>query len=204
LIAIVDYGVGNLHSVAKAFINQGFPALVSSNPEELERASGIVLPGDGAFGAVMENLDAAGLSEITSRAARSGKPFLGICIGYHMMLDCSEESPGVRGLGLIPGSVRRFRGGPGLKVPHMGWNNLERISSAPLMREVPEGARAYFVHSYYPCPEDSSGGAAWTEYGELFPAVYCRENVMATQFHPEKSGKVGLGIIRAFGRICGC
>lgn len=204
VIAIVDYGVGNLHSVAKAFNTQGFEARVSSNPEDVLAATGVVLPGDGAFGAVMDNLRSAGLMGAVMQAIEIGKPFLGICVGYQMLFDSSEESPGVSGLGIIPGTVKRFPGGPGHKVPHMGWNTLTRIAPIPLLQEVQEEDRVYFVHSYYPCPNDPEAGAAWTEYGPEFPSVYCRNNVMATQFHPEKSGRVGLSMIRAFGRICQC
>ena len=204
VIAIVDYGVGNLHSVAKAFTRHGFQAMLTSDPKEIAAAAGVVLPGDGAFGAVMDNLRETGLIDVTLDAVRSGKPFLGICIGYQMMLDSSEESPGVKGLGLIPGTVRRFPQLPGLKVPHMGWNDLHRVAPVPLLQDVKEGDMVYFVHSYYPCPEDQTEGAAWTEYAAEFPAVYCKGNLMATQFHPEKSGKVGLTMIKAFGRICEC
>src|SRR5579872_7521289 len=128
MIAIVDYGVGNLHSVAKAFINQGFAAKVTSDPAIIRDSSGVVLPGDGAFGAVMQNLCETGLVDSTLDAVRSGKPFLGICIGYHMMFSSSEESPEAEGLGIILGDIRRFRGGTGLKVPHMGWNTLEKVT----------------------------------------------------------------------------
>jgi glutamine amidotransferase len=203
VIAIVDYGVGNLRSVAKAFQANGFEAEVTSSPAEIAGASGVVLPGDGAFGEVMRNLEAMGLSVPVMQAVKTQKPFLGICIGYQMMLDASEEAPGVKGLSLIPGKVRRFPSGTGLKVPHMGWNSLCRLAPVRLLEEVHEGDMVYFVHSYYPCPDDGAG-AAWTGYGVEFPSVYSRGNVMATQFHPEKSGKVGLGIIRAFGRMCQC
>jgi glutamine amidotransferase len=204
LIAIIDYGVGNLHSVAKAFVNHGFEAEIISDPSSVQSASGVVLPGDGAFGAVMDHLRDTGLANPVLDAVHAGTPFLGICVGYQMMFDSSEESPGVPGLGLVPGTVRRFPGGPGRKVPHMGWNSLHRIAAISLLAEVREGDSVYFVHSFYPCPDEETGGAAWTEYGPWFPAVYCRDNLMATQFHPEKSGKVGLGIVRAFGRICQC
>lgn len=204
MIAIVDYGVGNLHSVAKAFNRYGFEAAVTSDPAQLADASGIVLPGDGAFGAVMTNLREAGLQDAVLEAVDHKTPFLGICVGYQMMFEWSEESPGVRGLGLVSGSIRRFPPTPGLKVPHMGWNSLTRVAKTPLLEEINEGDMVYFVHSYYPSLDNPSEGAAWTDYGRSFPAVYARGNVMATQFHPEKSGPVGLGIIRAFGRISQC
>ncbi|HET6384316.1 MAG TPA: imidazole glycerol phosphate synthase subunit HisH [Armatimonadota bacterium] len=204
MIAVVDYGVGNLRSVAKAFEHEDFEAMVTSDPAVIRDAAGVVLPGDGNFGAVMQNLRETGLVDAALTAVKAGRPFLGICVGYQMMLDSSEESPGVSGLGLIPGVARRFPRRAGLKVPHMGWNSLESLADVRLLEEVHEGDMVYFVHSYYPSPVDPAGGAAWTDYGCVFPAVYCQQNLMATQFHPEKSGKVGRGIIRAFGRICQC
>ncbi|MCA1595367.1 MAG: imidazole glycerol phosphate synthase subunit HisH, partial [Chloroflexi bacterium] len=202
VIAIVDFGVGNLRSVAKALEADGFEVEITADPGTLASAAGVVLPGDGNFGAVMEAIHESGLLDATLDAVRRGRPFLGICVGYQMMLESSEESPGVSGLSLIPGTVRRFPADRGLKIPHMGWNTLERISACPLLEDVAEGDMVYFVHSFYPCPVGDDGGAAWTEYGVTFPSVYCKGNLMATQFHPEKSGAVGRGIMRAFGRLC--
>lgn len=203
MIAIVDYGVGNLRSVQKALEHVGAAAVVSGDPAALDAARGVVLPGVGAFGDGMANLRARGLVEPLLRHAEAGKPLLGICLGMQLLFDESEEMGRHRGLGLLPGRVVRFPAS-GLKVPHIGWNQLRntqhtiRSTSRELLADVPDGAYAYFVHSYYPVPDEASDVLATTEYGVEFASVVGRERVWGAQFHPEKSQEVGLQILANF------
>ena len=197
-LVIVDYGVGNLHSAQKAFEHLGQPALVSSDAEQIASAPAVVLPGQGAFGTCMENLARADLIEPVRAAALSGRPFLGICVGMQLLFEESEESPGVPGLGIFAGRVVRFPRDPDLKVPHMGWNQLHVRKPAPHLADLPAEPAVYFVHSYYVVPRDKTIIAAETDYPTPFTSVIWQDNVFATQFHPEKSQKVGLAMLRKF------
>lgn len=197
MIAIVDYGMGNLRSVSKAFERLGYPAIVTRDPRTILDASHVVLPGVGAFPDCMRNLERFGLIETIQKTLSSGKPFLGICLGLQLLFTESEEFGPHPGLGWIRGRVVRFPGN-GLKVPHMGWNTLEVRKPAALFQELPDQAMVYFVHSYYGVPEDSGVIATTTEYGVPFASGIAKDNVFACQFHPEKSQAVGLRILRNF------
>lgn len=202
MIAIVDYGMGNLRSVEKGLSRAGVPTAVTSDPSVILGARGVVLPGVGAFGACMENLRSRGLVEPVRRAIASGKPFLGICLGLQLLFEESEEFGPVAGLGVFGGHVRRFSGAAfeGLKVPQMGWNRLRIRRHVPELEGIEEGAFVYFVHSYYVDPADPALTAASTNYGIEFTAAVSRDNVFACQFHPEKSQAVGLRILENFAR----
>jgi glutamine amidotransferase len=203
-IAIVDYGMGNLRSVQKGLEHVGFPAEVTRDPDRIAAAPGVVLPGVGAFGACMDNLRAYGLIEPVRQVIASGTPFLGICLGMQLLFETSDEFGPVAGLGIFPGHVVRFADAPSLKVPHMGWNQIRKRQDAPHLRGIDDGAFVYFVHSYYVAPADLSLTATSTEYGVEFASAIARDNVFATQYHPEKSQRVGLKILENFGRIaCG-
>lgn len=205
MIAIVDYGMGNLRSVSKAFQSQGIQAVVTRDPELISGASGLVLPGVGAFGDCVRNLEQYGLKGPILDFIASGRPFLGICLGLQVLFESSEESPGANGLGLLKGKVVRFRfpEEERLKVPHMGWNRISIKKDVPLLKGVPDRSWFYFVHSYYPVPEDSSLTAITSEYGIEFTAAASYENVFACQFHPEKSSAYGLSILRNFAALSG-
>ena len=202
-LVIVDYGVGNLHSAQKAFEHLGQPALVSSDAERIASAPAVVLPGQGAFGTCMDNLARADLIEPVRRAARSGRPFLGICVGMQLLFEESEESPGVPGLGIFAGRVVRFPHDPELKVPHMGWNQLRIRRRVPALAQVADGAYVYFVHSYHPLPSDPEVVATTTDYGIEFVSSVGRDNVYAGVFHPEKSQRVGLALLAGFTAMLG-
>jgi glutamine amidotransferase len=198
VIAIVDYGRGNLGSVEKAFGRVGMPARVTQDPRVVDGAEAVVLPGDGAFHDAMTNLDRLGLLPALRRALDGQRPFLGICLGYQLLFTSSEEFGQGRGLDVIPGAVRRFPAG--LKVPHMGWNRVEQDGGLRLFRGIPGGAHFYFVHSYYPVVAEAPNRlqAAWCEYGVRFAAAIERGRVFATQFHPEKSQRWGLRLLENF------
>lgn len=196
MIAIVDYGIGNLGSVSKAFRACGAEVALTADPEALRRAEALVLPGDGAFGAAMDELRARGLLEPVLRAARAGTPLLGICVGMQLLLQESEEHDRHAGLGLLPGRVRRLPDGP-LPVPHMGWNRLERRRPHPVLDAVADGAHVYFVHSYF-CDAPAEVVLATADYGIELPAVVGAGNLLGLQFHPEKSQGVGLRLIAGF------
>jgi glutamine amidotransferase len=199
MIAIIDYGMGNLRSVQKAFESLGLDARVTRSAQVIQDAGRVVLPGVGAFGDCMANLERYELVEPIRRAIQSGKPFLGICLGLQLLFTESEEFGTHRGLGIVPGKVRRFPAGS-LKVPHMGWNAIRITKPAPPLEGVDSGAFLYFVHSYYADPEDRSLICTETEYGAPFASSIGRDNLFACQFHPEKSQTVGLNIIRNFSR----
>lgn len=206
MIAIIDYGMGNLRSVQKAFEAVGHQAVVTRDARVIGDATHVVLPGVGAFGDCMANLDRYGLIDPVRRAVQSGKPFLGICLGLQLLFTESEEFGRHQGLGVIPGTVRRFpsglgetaAGGAHLKVPHMGWNEVRVTQAAPPLRGLESGAHLYFVHSYYVEPQDASVACTMTDYGRSFVSSIWRDNVFACQFHPEKSQSIGLHIIRNF------
>lgn len=197
-ITILDYGMGNLRSVQKAFAHLGFEAEITDRPEEATQARKLVLPGVGAFGDAMSELRRRELIEPIRAVIAVGRPFLGICLGLQLLFDSSEEGGPQQGLAILPGRVVRFRTPPELKVPHMGWNGLEMRRPCPLLEGTPQGAHVYFVHSYYVEPDDETLIAATANYPEPFAAVVARDNVVATQFHPEKSQSVGLEMLRRF------
>lgn len=198
-VAIVDYGMGNLHSVNKALERvapAGCRVRVTSQPEEVAAAGRVVFPGQGAMHDCMRELAACGLHEAVREAA-ANKPFLGICVGQQMLFDHSEEGD-CAGLGILPGRVKRFADAPARKVPHMGWNELWPAREHPLWAGIAAGARFYFVHSYYVCPQQESDAAAHTEYGVRFAAAVARDNLFALQCHPEKSAADGLRLLENF------
>lgn len=203
MIRIIDYGMGNLRSVHKALGLLGCDAALTQDPSEVEHADALVLPGVGAFGAAMANLDRLGLTQAILDFAASGRPFLGICLGMQLLLSESYEQGRHTGLGLIPGEVVRFTNtdrnpeAAGIKVPHMGWNTLHRTSDCPLLAGIPDGASVYFIHSYYAMPPKEAV-AAITNYGRDFCSLIWSGNIFAAQFHPEKSGAVGLRMLANF------
>ncbi|MBR2295619.1 MAG: imidazole glycerol phosphate synthase subunit HisH [Clostridiales bacterium] len=204
MIAIIDYGMGNLASVAKALKYIGAESVITSDPSEIRRADGVILPGVGAFGPAMEALKSKGLDAEVKAYAKTGRPLLGICLGMQLMLTGSEEGAPegqmLEGLDLIPGKVLKFpkeeTTDKGLKVPQIGWNRLTDVTG-----DLPRsGDYVYFVHSFYCCPEDDRDSAAKTEYGIKYTAALQRDNIFATQFHPEKSGEAGLQMLIRFVR----
>ncbi len=207
-IGIVDYGMGNLRSVSKALETLGFTTLVSGSPKELSRCRGIILPGVGAFRDCMDNLARQDLLPFVKDVLREGKPFLGICLGLQVLFSESEEFGRHEGIGFFPGKVIRFPSGmtaadgPALKVPHMGWNRVEFTEDHPVLHGVPSGSYFYFVHSYYVLPDDPSIVACRTSYGVEFAAGVRKGNLLAVQFHPEKSQVAGLALLSNFGRLC--
>lgn len=205
MIAIVDYGMGNLRSVKKAFENLGFSTNVTRNPDEILSSDGLVLPGVGAFGDCMKNLEEYNLVKPIKNFIKNGKPFLGICLGLQLLFEKSEESQGIRGLGILKGNVVRFpRSGDGkLKIPHMGWNQVEVQKELSILKGIPQGSWFYFVHSYFPEPEDKNVGALKSHYGIEFTSAVQKENIFACQFHPEKSSTQGLRILENFALMCG-
>jgi glutamine amidotransferase len=200
MIAIIDYGMGNLHSVSKAVERLGYEAVVTGDAEQILAAEGAILPGVGAFGDAMEQLRESGLNDVVLRYAESGKPLLGICLGMQLLFSSSEEHGNHEGLGLLPGSVVRFRGD--YKVPHMGWNKLNyKQSESPIFEGIEEG-HVYFVHSYHAKPERESDLLAVTDYYQPVTAIVGRDNVYGMQFHPEKSGDIGMQLLRNFLAMC--
>ena len=208
-IAIIDYGMGNLRSVEKALARVGGRPRIIASPEEAGGARALVLPGVGAFGQAMDRLTESGFDRLVKDWVRADRPFLGICLGLQLLFTASEEFGPVSGLDLVPGRVIRFRGSafeprdnaPGLKVPHMGWNRLSVLRPHPVLAGVPEDATAYFVHSYYCAPDDPDWTAVTTDHGIEFTSAVARGNVFASQFHPEKSGDVGLTMLTNFVRL---
>ena len=201
MIAVVDYARGNLGSVEKAFGRVGIPARVTDDPRVLDDAEACVLPGDGAFRDAMQNLDSLGLLGALRRALDGRRPFLGICLGYQLLFTESEEFGQTKGLDVVTGVVRRFP--RGLKVPHMGWNQVAHTGDLRLFDGIPSGAHFYFVHSYYPEVTDSSVAVATCDYGLTFAAAIGRGNVFGTQFHPEKSQRWGVRMLENFAAIVG-
>jgi glutamine amidotransferase len=200
LVAVLDYGIGNLRSAERALQHLGADARLTSDPAVVADAAGVVLPGVGAFGACMHALDRSGLAEPARAAARDDRPFLGVCVGMQLLFACSEESPGVEGLGVVDGSVRRLPAG--VRRPQIGWNTLEPVGHGRLLAGLPDPAWLYFVHSYAPDPTDPTVVAAWCDYGTRFAAAIEHGPLWATQFHPEKSGEVGLALLANFVRAC--
>ncbi|HET6515102.1 MAG TPA: imidazole glycerol phosphate synthase subunit HisH [Thermodesulfovibrionales bacterium] len=200
MIAIVDYGMGNLRSVEKGFLKVGVDARVVSDPSSIDQSAGIVLPGVGAFRDCIRNLTDANLTDSIIRGIRRGKPFLGICLGLQVLFSESEEFGVCKGLDLFRGKVVRFTRS-GLKVPHMGWNSLTIVKRPPIFDGIPDNAYFYFVHSFYVVPQDREIVATTTDYGGEFTSMIWKDNVFATQFHPEKSQELGLKILKGFGEF---
>ena len=198
MIAIVDYGVGNLFSLRSSLRALGADSLVSGDREELMRADKLILPGVGAFGDAADKLRAAGLDGLLRDRARAGVPLLGVCLGMQLLFDESQESPGVKGLGILKGKIVRFPEDKGLKIPQIGWNDLSFPNEGRLFKGLDEHPYVYFVHSYYLEAEDPSIVTATTEYGVTVHASVEHGNVFACQFHPEKSSQAGLSILRNF------
>ena len=197
MIAIVDYGMGNLKSVEKGFKKVGVDALVTSEPRVVENANAIVLPGVGAFKDCIRNLSDLSLTEAVVASINKGKPFLGICLGLQVLFSESEEFGTCKGLDIFRGKVVRFK--EGLKVPHMGWNTIRIVNRPPILSDIEEDSFFYFVHSFYVVPEDKGIIATTTDYGTTFTSMVWKDNVFATQFHPEKSQGLGLKILKGFG-----
>lgn len=202
MIAIIDYDAGNLRSVEKALLSIGEETIVTRKHDEILAADKVILPGVGAFGDAMRKLKEYGLVDTIHEAVDSGKPFLGICLGLQLLFRRSDESDGVEGLSILPGEILRIPDAPGIKIPHIGWNSLEVSEGARLFKGLGENPYVYFVHSYYLKADDDSIVAATAEYGgTLIHASVQRDNVYACQFHPEKSGSVGMQILKNFAAL---
>jgi glutamine amidotransferase len=201
MIAIIDYGMGNLRSVQKGFERVGCDAVVTRDLGEIESARGVVLPGVGAFSACMENLSRFGLIEPIQEVVRKKTPFLGICLGFQLLFSESEEFGKQKGLDLFAGKVVGFHPSETLKVPHMGWNRIEKKTDSPFLDGITSGDYFYFVHSFYVIPQDNSLTATTTEYGGSFVSSIATERLFACQFHPEKSQELGLRLLANFGRF---
>ena len=200
VIAVLDYGIGNLHSAQKALEHEGADARLTADPGIIADADGVVLPGVGAFGACMDALRAVGLDGPTRDAAGSGRPFLGICVGMQMLFTKSEENQGAAGLDVIPGTVTWIPAGP--KIPQMQWNRLDVATDDPMLAGLGDDAYVYFVHSLHGVPDDPTTVAATVEYGTTINAAFRHGNVFAVQFHPEKSSRPGLRLLRNFVEVC--
>lgn len=202
MIAIIDYDAGNLRSVEKALLSIGEDAIVTRDRDEILSADKVILPGVGAFGDAMKKLGEYGLVDTIHEAVDSGKPFLGICLGLQLLFRRSDESDGVEGLSILPGEILRIPDAPGIKIPHIGWNSLKVKDDARLFNGLGENPYVYFVHSYYLKADDENIVAATTEYGgTLIHASVQKDNVYACQFHPEKSGSVGMQILKNFAAL---
>lgn len=200
MIAIIDYGMGNVRSVSKALEHLGFKAVLTKDPAIISNASSIIVPGVGAFADCIKNLNKYNLIPAIKDFILSGKPYLGLCLGMHILLDESEEAPGVPGLNLIHGKVKKFS--PGLKIPHMGWNKINiQENNNPIFKNIPNETYAYFVHSYYVEPQHKDVIATTTDYGITFCSSIRKDNIYATQFHPEKSQTRGLEMLKNFGDL---
>lgn len=198
MIAVIDYGMGNLRSVEKAFQFLGFHAVITDRPEQAEGATHLVLPGDAAFGDAMRNLVDRGWDDLILKGVEQGKPFLGICMGLQLMFDESEEGGKHRGLGMLPGRIVKFPATE--RVPQIGWNQIAIERSVEILDGVPEGSYFYFVHSYYVDAADADR-VATTEYGQEYTSIAARDNALGVQFHPEKSQQIGLRLLRNFARL---
>ena len=203
MIAIIDYDAGNLKSVEKALSFLGETPVITRDREELLAADKVILPGVGAFGDAMDRLHQYGLVDVIKEVVKKGTPFLGICLGLQLMFESSEESPGVEGLGLLPGKILKIPETPGMKVPHMGWNSLKIDPNSRLFKGIPDGSYVYFVHSYYLKAADEQIVKATTQYSTTIHASVESGNTFACQFHPEKSGTVGLSILKNFAKLQG-
>lgn len=197
MLAIIDYGAGNLLSVQNALKHIGCPCELVKDEKALMKADAAILPGVGSFGDSMASLERSGLVESVKSFANSGRPFLGICLGLQLLFPGSEESDGVEGLGLLKGSIKRIPSEPGLKVPHIGWNSLKILKKDGIFKGIPDDSYVYFVHSYY-LNADESIVTSSAQYGTTIHASVQKDNIFATQFHPEKSGEVGIQILKNF------
>lgn len=196
-ITLIDYQMGNLRSVAKAFEHIGATVQITNNPKDLLKADRVVLPGVGAFGVCMQHLNDFALIDAIKNHIQKNKPFLGICLGLQALFETSEESQGVNGLGILSGTVKKFNLDPSYKVPHMGWNSVTQTDSS-LFKGIPQDSDYYFVHSYFVAPKESNLAIGTTPYGKEFCSVVQKENLVACQFHPEKSQKAGLTFLQNF------
>ncbi len=199
MITIIDYGMGNLRSVQKGFEKVGVEALISGDPEVVRQAGAVVLPGVGAFADAMERLEVSGLKDAVLESIGKLRPFLGICLGLQLLFERSFEDGDHTGLGVFKGDVVRLEGA--IKIPHMGWNQVEKKKDLSLFEGIEDGANFYFVHSYVAQPKDSAVIASVTDYGGAFVSGVAKDNVCAFQFHPEKSGAIGLRILKNFGSM---
>ena len=198
MIAIIDYDAGNIKSVEKALLSMGETPVLTRDPEVILQSDHIILPGVGSFGDAMENLNKFGLIDVIHEAINRKIPFLGICLGLQLLFESSEETPGVAGLGILKGKTVRIPEGPGLKIPHMGWNSLKFQNNGRLFKGIPEDSYVYFVHSYYLKAADEGIVTATTEYSTHIHASVEQGNVFACQFHPEKSSDIGIQILKNF------
>lgn len=201
MIAIIDYGAGNIQSVSKALAHIGCEAFITRDKDKILKADGAVLPGVGSFGDTMDTMTEYGIKDTIIEYTKSGKPFLGICLGLQLLFPKSEESPDAEGLGIFDGSITKIPSGEGLKIPHIGWNSLDIKKNDGLFKGIGKNPYVYFVHSYFLNASDKSIVSAQTEYGVTIDAAVEKGNVYATQFHPEKSGETGLKILRNFADI---
>lgn len=203
MITIIDYGMGNIHSVQKALQLYNAEAVVTNKPDYIRAAEKLVLPGVGAFDDAIAELNRQGLIPLITEHIKKNKAFLGICLGMQLLFEESEEAKVSKGLGILKGKVKRFPKAKGLKVPHMGWNQLNNISrDCPLLKDIPDNSYVYFCHSYYPDPLDNAVVASRTEYGGDFASVVWKDNVFGAQFHPEKSQEAGLKMVENFVKLC--
>lgn len=198
MIAVIDYGAGNLKSVKNALDHLGAANMRASTAKEILLADAVILPGVGEFGTAMAELERRGIKEAVIEAANGGRPLLGICLGMQLLFEAGEESPGAKGLGILPGRVPRFPAEMGLKIPHMGWNSVMPIKENRLLDGLPKGSYMYFVHSFYVKAAERADVSAISEYGLIFDAAVERGNIFGCQFHPEKSGAAGLAILKNF------
>ena len=201
MIAIIDYGAGNIQSVSKALMHIGCEAFITRDKDKILKADGAVLPGVGSFGDTMDTMIKYGIKDTVIEYTKSGKPFLGICLGLQLLFPKSEESPDAKGLGIFDGSITKIPSGEGLKIPHIGWNSLDIKKNDGLFKGIGKNPYVYFVHSYFLNASDKSIVSAQTEYGVTIDAAVEKGNIFATQFHPEKSGETGLKILRNFADI---
>jgi glutamine amidotransferase len=201
VIAVIDYGAGNLHSVTNALVKLRYQPKVTREPEDVLHAAAVIFPGVGAAADAMQSLKESGLDEAIQEVVRQGQPLFAVCIGMQVLMTSTEEGGWNECLGIIPGTVRRLPAG--LKVPHMGWNQVKQLARHPIFEDIPDESNFYFVHSYYAEPEDNTVVAGTTEYGVTLCSVLIKNNLVATQFHPEKSGTIGLKMYDNFLKMAG-
>lgn len=201
MIAIIDYGAGNIQSVSKALKHIGCEAFITRDKEQILKADGAVLPGVGSFGDTMDTMNSYGIKDTVIEYTKSGKPFLGICLGLQLLFPASEESPEAKGLGIFDGTITKIPSGEGLKIPHIGWNSLNIKKTDGLFKGIDKNPYVYFVHSYFLNASDKNIVSAQTQYGVTIDASIEQGNIFATQFHPEKSGETGLKILKNFADI---
>lgn len=202
MIAVIDYGGGNIQSVYKALKFIGCECKITCDKDEIINADGAILPGQGSFGDCVDSMREKGIDKAVKSFIESGKPFLGICVGLQLLFESSEETPDIEGLGIFKGKIKKIPNGEGLKIPHMGWNSIKTLNNEGIFKGIEDNSYVYFVHSYYLDAEDKSIVSAQTEYGVKIDAAVTRGNVTATQFHPEKSGETGLKMLRNFANMC--